>query len=156
MRDGDQVALVDLTDGDHLASYAGTDAAPVLTSATAIFPLAGGGLAVVDAQTGTERATGRGTAGLLVVANPDGSAIVGLGAGGGERLRSCDHPVVDDRRSARGGATGRRRRHLDADAVSRAVLSADGGSLLLVTAPARRSSTPRPAPSAPATPGPRA
>ena len=131
VRDGDQVALVDLTDGDHLASYAGTDAAPVLTSATAIFPLAGGGLAVVDAQTGAERARAAGPPASMVVANPDGSAIVGLGpaaSGSGlaiTRWSTTGGQLVAAPPVAVGG--------IGADAVSRAVLSADGGSLLLVT-----------------------
>ena len=138
VRDGDQVALVDLTDGHRLASYPGSAAAPVLTSATAIFPLAGGELAVVDAQTGTERARAAGPPALLVAATPDGSAMVGLGAagpaaGGG----SGGSGLAVTRWTTSGGqlvagapvpVAG-----LDASAVSRAVLSADGSSLLLVT-----------------------
>ena len=131
VRDGDQVALVDLTDGRHLASYAGTAAAPVLTPATAIFPLANGGLAVVDAQTGQERARTEGPASTMVAANPDGSTIVGLGpaaSGSGlalTRWSTNGGQLVATPPVAVGG--------IGADAVSRAVLSADGGSLLLVT-----------------------
>jgi len=132
VRDGDQVALVDLADGHRIASYPAAAAAPVLTSATAIFPLVNGGVAVVDAPTGVERARVAGPPVVTVAANPDGSAIVGLGpaasgsglaitrwsATGGQLLAAP--PVVV------GG--------IEAPAVSRAVLSADGGSLLLVTA----------------------
>ncbi|HEX6785807.1 MAG TPA: TIR domain-containing protein, partial [Acidimicrobiales bacterium] len=137
VRDGDRVALVDLTDGRRLASYAGTAAAPVLTRATAIFPLAGGGFAVVDAQTGAERARAGGPPATMLAATSDGSAIVDLGAGttgaggatgprlalirwstsGGQLVSAAPVPVAG----------------IDADAVSRAVLSADGTSLLLVT-----------------------
>jgi WD40 repeat protein len=131
VRDGDQVTLVDLTDGHRLASYPGPAAAPVLASAIAVIPLAGGGVAVVDAQTGAERARAAGPPPAIVAATADGSTVVGISpadAGGLDLTRwsaSGGQLVAAPPVTVAG---------IDADAVSRAVLSADGGSLLLVTA----------------------
>jgi WD40 repeat protein len=138
VRDGDQVGLVDLTDGRRLASYAGTTAAPVLTSTTAIFPLAVGGLAIVDARTGAERARAAGPSAAMVAATEDGSAIVGLdsagptGTGGtmGSGLALTRWSMIGGQLEAAPPVTVA---GVDADGVTRAVLSADGTSLLVVT-----------------------
>jgi WD40 repeat protein len=133
VRDGEQLALVDLTGGRRLATYPAGTAEPVLTASSAVFALPDGGIAVVDAETGAERARAPGGRSALLAATPDGSSIVGVGTtGSASEVSVTRWSTMGGRLVA--GVPATVSVGDGAGAVSKAVLSADGRSLLLVTA----------------------